>query len=43
MVREIRGPLQELYRLEVSAGLISAITGEALAQMAEWQALAAFE
>ena len=42
-VREIRSPLLELYGLEVSPELISTITDEVLAEMAEWQALAAFE
>src|ERR1017187_1833471 len=36
-VREIRGPLLELYGLEVSPELISTITDEVLAEVAEWQ------
>ena len=37
-MREIRGHLLELYGLEVSAELISTITDEVLAEVAEWQA-----
>lgn len=37
-VREIQGHLAELYGLEVSAELISTITDEVMAEVAEWQA-----
>jgi transposase-like protein len=37
-VREIRGHLLDLYGLEVSPDLISTITDEVLAEVAEWQA-----
>ena len=36
-VREIRGHLEELYGIEVSADLISAITDAVLDEVAEWQ------
>src|SRR4051794_17495823 len=36
-VREIRGHLEELYGIEVSPDLISAITDAVLEQVAEWQ------
>jgi putative transposase len=36
-VREIRGHLQELYGLEVSADLISAVTDAVLEEVTEWQ------
>jgi putative transposase len=35
--REIQGHLRELYGLEVSPDLISAVTGAALDEVAEWQ------
>jgi len=37
-VREIQGHLTELYGLEVSPDLISTITDEVMAEVAEWQA-----
>jgi len=37
-VREIQGHLAELYGLEVSPELISTITDEVMAEVAEWQA-----
>jgi putative transposase len=37
-VREVQGHLAELYGLEVSAELISTITDEVMAEVAEWQA-----
>ena len=36
-VREIRGHLEELYGIEVSPDLISAITDAVLDEVAEWQ------
>ncbi len=36
-VRETQGHLAELYGLEVSPGLISTITGEAMDEVLEWQ------
>src|SRR5690606_27379164 len=36
-VREIRGHLEELYGIEVSADLISAATAAVLEEVAEWQ------
>jgi putative transposase len=36
-VREIRGHLEELYGIDVSPDLISAITGAVLEEVAEWQ------
>jgi putative transposase len=36
-VREIRGHLEELYGIEVSPELISAVTGAVLEEVAEWQ------
>lgn len=36
-VREIKGHLEGLYGLEVSPDLISTITGEVMAEAAEWQ------
>ena len=36
-VREIRGHLEELYGIEVSPDLISAVTDAVLEQVAEWQ------
>ena len=36
-VREIRGHLEELYGIEVSPELISAVTDEVLEEVAEWQ------
>jgi putative transposase len=36
-VREIKGHLEQLYGLEVSPDLISTITGEVMAEAAEWQ------
>lgn len=35
-VREIRGHLDELYGLDVSSDLISAVTDEVLDEVAEW-------
>ena len=37
-VREIQGHLAELYGLEVSPELISTVTDEVMAEVAEWQA-----
>src|ERR1700720_4148361 len=37
-VREIRGHLEELYGIDVSADLISAVTDAVLEEVAEWQA-----
>ena len=36
-VREIRGHLEELYGIEVSPDLISAVTDAVLEEVAEWQ------
>ena len=36
-VREIRGHLEELYGIDVSADLISAVTDAVLEEVAEWQ------
>jgi putative transposase len=36
-VREIRGHLEELYGIDVSPDLISAVTDAVLKQVAEWQ------
>jgi putative transposase len=36
-VREIRGHLEELYGIDVSAHLISAVTDAVLEEIAEWQ------
>jgi putative transposase len=36
-VREIRGHLEELYGVEVSLDLISAVTDAVLDEVAEWQ------
>ena len=36
-VREIRGHLEELYGIEVSPDLISAVTDAVLDEVAEWQ------
>jgi len=36
--REIRGHLRELYGIEVSPDLVSAVTGAVLEEVAEWQA-----
>jgi putative transposase len=36
-VREIRGHLEELYGIDVSPGLISAVTDAVLEEVAEWQ------
>ena len=36
-VREIRGHLEEIYGIEVSPGLISAVTDAVLEEVAEWQ------
>src|SRR5436309_1555039 len=36
-VREIRGHLEELYAIEVSPDLISAVTDAVLDEVAEWQ------
>jgi putative transposase len=36
-VREIRGHVEELYGIEVSPDLISAITAAVLEQVTEWQ------
>jgi putative transposase len=35
-VRDIRGHLEELYGIDVSAGLISAVTDAVLEEVAEW-------
>lgn len=36
-VREIRGHLEEIYGIDVSADLISTVTGAVLEEVAEWQ------
>jgi putative transposase len=36
-VREIRGHLEEIYGIEVSPDLISAVTDAVLEDVAEWQ------
>ena len=36
-VREIRGHLEELYGIDVSPDLISAVTDAVLEEVAEWQ------
>ena len=36
-VREIRGHLEELYGIDVSPDLISAVTDAVLDEVAEWQ------
>lgn len=36
-VREIRGHLEELYGIEVSPDLISAVTDAVLEEVAEWR------
>ena len=36
-VREVRGHLEEIYGIEVSPDLISAITDQVLDEVAEWQ------
>ena len=36
VLREVRGHLEEIYRIEVSPDLISAITDAVLDEVAEW-------
>jgi len=37
-VREIQGPLAEMYAIEVSAEFISAVTDAVMAEVGAWQA-----